>query len=144
MKRSDIKKLDSLWAFLIKECAEWTCEYCGIRGVRMEAAHVVGRRHRFTRWGCYVEPKCRAGTGIAVYDACGHCLCHNCHQQYDEHGPLEDKIVNKVIGAGRKESLQLLANQKIFQTFEDVYASLIESVDFRVEFSKKEKKWLRT
>jgi hypothetical protein len=113
MKRNLVNRLDELWSKIVKDLAGWTCEYCEIRGVRMEAAHVAGRRYRGTRWGCYIAHPLpgRPGESISidVYDLCGHCLCHNCHQQYDDHGPLEDKIVQKVIGVERKLRIQALA-----------------------------------
>jgi len=103
MRKSEIRKLDyEVWNKKVKEKANYTCEFCGIRGVQMEAAHVVGRRYRGTRWGLYTD---------MVYDLCGHCFCHNCHQQYDEHGPLEDRIVEKGIGRERKVALQIYAKQ---------------------------------
>lgn len=115
MKKSEIKELDKLWAKTVKDLAGWTCEHCGVRGVRMEAAHVVGRRYRATRWGLF--------TG----DLCGHCLCHNCHQQYDEHGPLEDSIVEKTVGRDRKVNIQRIAVQTIAknQDYDSIYDTLV-------------------
>jgi len=84
LKKKEIKELDSLWATTVKEKAKYKCEHCGRYDSRMEAAHVVGRRHRATRWGTFF--------GENGYDLCGHCLCHLCHMQYDEHGPLEPLI----------------------------------------------------
>ena len=138
MKRSDIKKLDALWAEVVKTRAGFVCEHCNIRGVRMEAAHVVGRRHRATRWGMKVPP----GTIIEVpndvpiqffkpvlYDLCGHCFCHNCHQQYDEHGPLEKNIVELTIGKERKARLQLEANKLVSkdQYYEEI-SEILETI----------------
>ena len=108
MKKSQINKLDELWSNLVKENAGHKCEHCGIQGVRMEAAHVVGRRHRATRWG-YFRNSVECVGAITIksnYDLCGHCFCHNCHQQYDEHGPLEGDIVTRTVGLARKEEIQ--------------------------------------
>lgn len=102
MKKKDIHKLDQMWSDIIKNRAGYACEHCGISGVRMEAAHVVGRRHRGTRWGCWVP-------WGAVYDFAGHCLCHSCHQHYDEHGPLELQITENTVGLERKAHLQQVA-----------------------------------
>ena len=107
MKRSLIDKLDEVWAEVVKNRADWKCEHCGIRGVRMEASHVVGRRYRSTRWGCYFS----ISSEESEYDICGHCLCHNCHQQYDEHGPLEQAIVNRTVGIDRKIMIQERAKE---------------------------------
>ena len=126
MKRSEINKLDELWAQIVKDKANWTCEHCRVRGVRMEAAHVVGRRYRATRWGCY-----RIVISKTCYDLCGHCLCHNCHQQYDEHGPLEHNIIERTIGESRKLRIQRTALQTVvkYQEFEDVKQDLLAVVN---------------
>jgi len=139
MKRGEIDKLDELWATILKDNAKWTCEFCGIRGVRMEAAHVVGRRYRATRWGMVWHGMCDIDK---EYDSCGHCLCHNCHQQYDEHGPLEDKIVEKVIGADRKRELQAFANVTIAkdQTYEGIEQLL--NPDGEWEWRKVDKRYM--
>jgi len=108
MKKKEIKILDGLWSDKIKDRAGYKCEHCGIRGVRMEAAHVVGRRHRATRWGY-------AGS-FSGYDLCGHCFCHNCHQQYDEHGPLEHDISHRTVGLARKMIIQGEASKLVSQS----------------------------
>jgi len=135
VSRPDGKKLDLLWASVVKELQGYRCEYCGIRG-RMEAAHVVGRRHRRTRWGLSLETiseptarKLRLVTDCVLdYDLCGHCLCHRCHQEYDEHGPLEPKVIVKVIGSVRKPLLQRTAQQVVAkdQVYEEIERVLKE------------------
>jgi len=105
MKKPDIKKLDNFWALAVKDIAGWKCEHCGIVGMRMEAAHVVGRRHRATRWGCWISQQ--------KYDLAGHCFCHRCHQEYDEHSPMEAEIVELTIGEWRRDVLQANAKQKV-------------------------------
>jgi hypothetical protein len=96
-------------------------------GGRVEAAHVVGRRHRTTRWGLAnargIGPEWDSEYG---YDLCGHCLCHRCHQQYDEHGPAEQDIINVVVGQERKERLQFIARTSIakHQSFEEIKSTL--------------------
>ena len=120
MTRREIFKLDKIWSDLVKYQAEYQCEHCKIKGTRMEAAHVVGRRHRATRWGAYF-PKL-GEPGWEYYDLCGHCLCHNCHQQYDEHGPLEHDITERTVGLDRKIRIQAYATQTIamYQDFKDI------------------------
>lgn len=119
VKKSEIKKLDKIWADKVKDLAGRKCEYCKRTEIRLEAAHVVGRRHRTTRWGREVDGN---------YDLCGHCLCHTCHQNYDEHGPLESLIVRKVIGLERKRELQRLAKISIakHQYYEEIKQRLEE------------------
>lgn len=140
MQKSEIHELDDIWSRLVKDKAKWTCEHCGIRGVRMEAAHVVGRRHRATRWGCLIkrngslcsmhrdaDPNCEiCKSKIEFYDLAGHCLCHNCHQQYDEHGPREGSIIIRTIGEDRKAALQVMAHQVVArnQSFEEIKLTL--------------------
>ena len=122
MTRKEIKKLDAIWAELVKDKAGYVCEHCGIRGTRMEAAHVCGRRHRSTRWGYEILTSMpQINAILSVYDLCGHCLCHSCHQHYDEHGPLEKDIV-QTIGANRKEKIQAVATQTIakYQDYETI------------------------
>lgn len=120
MTRKEIKVLDALWSLVVKEKAKYKCEHCGRYDSRMEAAHVVGRRHRATRWGIWLK------IPFPHWDIAGHCLCHLCHQQYDEHGPLEKEIVEKTIGTERKEILQREAVQKVTkgQVFEEIEKSL--------------------
>jgi hypothetical protein len=151
MTRKEINKLDDLWSKVVKDKAGYICEHCGIRGVRMEAAHVCGRRHRGTRWGVRVP----AGTIIEVpndipiqffkpvlYDLCGHCFCHSCHQQYDEHGPLEKDIVEFTIGHVRKARIQAAAKQRItkYQEF-DIVKELLEGVHNVDNPNGKEQEW---
>lgn len=127
MKKKEIAILDEMWAQFIKNKAKYVCEHCGIRGIRMEAAHVVGRRHRATRWGTIIS---------GSFDLCGHCLCHNCHQQYDEHGPKEEYIILKTIGVVRKALIQQAAHSLVAknQFFEDIREILqIEEERWKVQ-----------
>jgi hypothetical protein len=118
--RKLIKKLDALWALTVKEKAGWQCEHCGRYDSRMEAAHVVGRRHRATRWGFAGCDELPNG------ELCGHCLCHTCHQEYDEHGPMEHAILCRTIGFDRKIELQRIATQRVTrgQVFEEIELGL--------------------
>ncbi len=132
MTKKEINELDDLWRNLVKSKANYVCEHCGIKGVRMEAAHVVGRRHRGTRWGAYLDCAIGEPSGLWVsgvtYDLCGHCFCHSCHQHYDEHGPLEDEIILKTVGVERKRIIQQIAREvrAIKQNYEDIYKILTE------------------
>lgn len=122
MKSKEIHILDDLWSMAVKFKVKFQCEHCKIRGIRMEAAHVVGRRHRATRWGSFIG-------GLETYDLCGHCLCHNCHQQYDEHGPREHAIVEVTIGVLRKALIQHQANTLVAKTQDfDVIKGILEGL----------------
>ena len=119
MKKPEIKTLDKIWRDLVKDLAGWRCEHCKIVGIRMEAAHVIGRRHRGTRWGCLLPNQ-------SEYDLAGHCFCHRCHQQYDEHGPMEPEIINVTVGVMRKAILQDIAKHKVtkYQDFNVIRQTL--------------------
>ena len=127
MKKKEINKLDQLWSEIIKNRAGYKCEHCGISGVRMEAAHVVGRRHRGTRWGCWVPWVSEERKLAPKYDFAGHCLCHSCHQHYDEHGPLELAITENTVGLERKARLQQVAQAVARdQDYDEIKALLIK------------------
>ena len=121
MTKAEIRKLDALWAKLVKQKAGGKCEYCletrrefkGGPGIWLEAAHIVGRTYRATRW--LLE------NGMA--------LCSGCHKAYDEHRPDELKIRRIVIGEDKYERLcsmkQVIAKnqdyEKIKKKLEDDY-----------------------
>ena len=96
MKKSEIRKLDIQWSAKVKEVAGYKCEHCLIQGVRLESAHIIGRVHRTTRWGCWIDDK---------YDFNGMCLCVDCHQHYDQHKAKHDPIRRNVIGEERYQKL---------------------------------------
>ena len=96
MKKSEIRKLDLLWPKIVKDKANHRCESCLEVGLRVEAAHIIGRTYRTTRWGCEIDGK---------YDLAGMCLCVDCHQHYDQHKQKHDFIVRVVIGQERYEKL---------------------------------------
>lgn len=110
MTTGEIKKLDTLWAKRVKERAGYKCEYCqeegrkiaGPTGAWLEAAHIVGRTYRTTRW--LLEN--------------GMCLCSGCHRSYDEHRPDELKIRRIVVGEEKYEKLctmkQVIAKNQDF------------------------------
>lgn len=121
MTRREVHKLDELWSLVVKQKARYQCEHCHVLGVRMEAAHVVGRRHRATRWGTIINE---------AYDLCGHCLCHSCHQHYDEHGPLEHSIIERTIGVMRKVLIQQVANTLVAKTQDyDLIKEVLDGID---------------
>jgi len=96
MTKSEISKLDALWSKYVKEKAGYKCEYCqeegrqlNPQGVWLEAAHIIGRTFRSTRWLLYN----------------GMCLCSGCHSGYDQHRPIEKSIREQVIGLPKYEEL---------------------------------------
>lgn len=91
MKKSEIRKLDQLWAKKIKERAGHKCEYCLEEGehVWLNACHIFGRRNRTLRWDME--------NGI--------CLCVAHHRMFDQRMPESEKIRRIVIGEERIERL---------------------------------------
>ena len=98
MKKKQTVALDKIWSEAVKKLAGYKCEVCGKSGkvTRLNSCHIVGRRHRATRWGSEIDGK---------YDLCGFSGCYYCHSQYDQHGPLETHIRKKVIGEKRYEKI---------------------------------------
>ena len=96
MKKADIKKLDKIWADKVKEIGH--CESCLESGdfIKLEAAHIVGRSYRTTRWGAWINGE---------YDLNGMCLCFSCHQAFDQHMKMEKFIREVVIGLERYNCL---------------------------------------
>jgi len=79
---------------------------------------------------------------VLDYDLCGHCLCHRCHQEYDEHGPLEPKVIQKVIGRVRKPLLQREARKSVakeqeYEVIEGVLEDIRDTGDSDVPLSVK-------
>jgi hypothetical protein len=93
-----------MWAKKVKEKSGLKCESCQEVGVWLNACHIVGRRHRATRWGTFIDGK---------YDLCGFSGCFNCHKQYDEHGPQEYIIRVDVIGERRYQLIRQMAMQTV-------------------------------
>lgn len=96
VRKSEMDKLDKIWSLKVRERGH--CESCGRPAHlwRMEAAHIVGRRYRTTRWGVWIDGE---------YDLNGMCLCHVCHRGFDEHMAIEKEIREKVIGLDRYNKL---------------------------------------
>lgn len=115
MKKSDIKKLDTQWSQKVRK--RGICEACFRANelVKLEAAHIVGRIHRTTRWGVWLKID-----GVRYYDSGGMCLCHACHRQYDEHLATEKFIREVVIGIKRYNALletkNIIAKHQDYET----------------------------
>src|SRR5690606_14140542 len=88
-----IDKRDRVFSLLVRELAGHRCQACGDPAgqVKLECAHVVGRRYRATRW--------------LIENA--RCLCHACHRYFTEN-PL--KWV-EFIGLTEFQRLDSLAQQ---------------------------------
>lgn len=112
MKRKEIHKLDLKWSKMVREIGKCECCLENNEHLRLSAAHIKGRRYRGTRWGAIIDDK---------YDSCGICLCHICHQQYDEHGSKHDFIKNVVIGEVRYYKIQQIAEKAAkYQDYEEI------------------------
>lgn len=126
MKKQEIKLLDDLWAKAVKLSQK--CEVCRKRGsvVRLNACHIIGRRHRATRWGAWFKDK----KGKSFYDLCGFCGCYMDHKEYDEHGPKEKYIREKIIGLERYERIRNKATQSItkYQDFFQIKSNLLDYI----------------
>jgi hypothetical protein len=112
MKKREIKKLDARWSKKVR--SKGHCEAC-LRNdelVKLEAAHIVGRIRRTTRWGVWITVD-----GKNYYDSNGVCLCHACHRAFDEHLPTEKFIREVVIGIDRYNAL--LATKNTVAKYQD-------------------------
>ena len=123
MKKSEIKKLDTLWSEVVKlkaekELGERKCEYCLSDWKKLESAHIVGRSSRTTRWGVRLDN--------GDYDLNGMCLCFSCHQDYDQHKGAEPRIKRVVIGEVRYETLCCLKNIEAKGQFYDEIKEILE------------------
>ena len=52
MKKNEITKLDTLWAKIVKEEADYRCEISGLQKgqCQLNSHHFIGRRYRSLRW----------------------------------------------------------------------------------------------
>lgn len=103
-----------LWSSKVKEIASHRCEYCLNDACRLESAHIIGRNHRTTRWGCWIDD---------TYDLNGMCLCVDCHQHYDQHKQKHDPIRRIVIGQERYEKLceqgNVIAKNQVYENIKN-------------------------
>jgi hypothetical protein len=88
MTRSEKKKLDGIWAEIIKKPGY--CLRCGATHKKLEAAHIVGRGAYATRW--------RLDNGL--------CLCFTCHADYDQHRNYGEDWVRAYVGQEKWDELQ--------------------------------------
>jgi len=117
MIRSDMKKLDKIWAKKVKEIGR--CECCFKTDKKLEGAHIVGRAYRTTRWGVWIGD---------TYDLNGLCLCFKCHQSFDQHLVMEKFIREQVIGLVRFKAL--LETKKAiakYQDFEEIKGWILDA-----------------
>ena len=109
MQKCEMKELDKLWSERVKRKGK--CQACGETAKKLEAAHIVGRFFRTTRWGISIDGK---------YDLNGLCLCFICHQGFDQHMSIEKLIREKVIGPYRYDKLlttkRIIAKNQDFDT----------------------------
>lgn len=77
-------------------CLELKREFKGGPGIWLEAAHVIGRTNRATRW--------KLNNGVA--------LCSGCHAGYDQHLPIEHEIRTYLITEERYQALRSIPKVK--------------------------------
>lgn len=106
--KKEIKILDKLWSDKVKEPNRCACCHRSGKEWKMEAAHIVGRSYRATRWGVEIDGK---------YDLNGLCLCHVCHRGFDEHMEVEKVIRERVIGLERY--FKLTQTKKVLAKYQD-------------------------
>lgn len=113
LKKSEIKKLDKLWAKAVKIRANQKCEYCLREDLKLDAAHIVGRVYRGTRWDL--------ANGIS--------LCYRDHQDFDNNGPESQKIFDNLIGQEKYDQLVEKAKHTItkHQDYEEIRETLDEA-----------------
>lgn len=129
MKKSQIKNLDSLWSKKVHSNAKEKCQSCGKSKSQafLNACHVIGRAHRSTRWGCFIEEN-----GKLVYILGGFCGCYLCHKQYDSHGPKEAFIRKNVIKEDVYEKIrqqaEKIADNQDFETIKKLITGCSRNV----------------
>ena len=92
-------KYDALFSFLVRERANWKCEYC-LRDFRhdphsLHCSHVFGRRKQSVR--CHPD------------NAMAHCI--GCHRILGENPVEFARFVMETLGEQRYERLKVLANK---------------------------------
>lgn len=109
-KRFNIKvtPLDLMFSKIVKERADFTCEYCGTKTKRLNNSHFIGRRYRNTRW---------------LLDNCS-CLCFSCHNFMHDFPSVHRDFFVKRIGTEGVERLEILARSKVKVDLEEIKAKL--------------------
>jgi hypothetical protein len=92
-------KYDILFSELVRERADWICEYCGNDfnhdNGRLHNSHVFGRRHK--------------GVRIHYWNGCAH--CYKCHP-YLEENPIEfAEWYKQQFGEAQYYQLLVIANR---------------------------------
>lgn len=81
MTSKQTKHLDGIWSTRIK-LRDQHCLRCGTTEKKLEAAHIIGRTCRATRWDL--------NNGLT--------LCFTCHQNYDQHRKGMPDWVKEYVG----------------------------------------------
>lgn len=133
------KKLDTLFSYIIRDRANWTCQKCShefpeeysVKGVRkaqgLDTAHYKGRRLYATRWDL--------SNAIA--------LCMGCHNAFGHDQWMKEQIIN-IFGFREHDRIVALHNSppkwhKFM--FQEKYDELIGvSIDMKMPALKKEEK----
>lgn len=94
-RKTLVRKLDELWAVIIKQRAGYKCEICGLRNCQLNSHHINGRSPQTLRWD--------TDNGI--------CLCTACHT-------FGSTSAHSVSYEGQKkfhEKLELLRGKKLLE-----------------------------
>jgi len=88
------KKLDKLWSLAIRGRDKFTCQKCGRKHKRVQAAHIVARVFKKTRWDLK--------NGVT--------MCHYCHIFWGHRQPveftrwIENKVGKRLVTALEKKA----------------------------------------
>jgi len=99
-RRAIVRKLDKLWAEIVKIRAGYRCQRCGKKSNNLQAHHICGRRKYSTRW--VIE------NGVA--------LCAACHILVQENFVEASELVKKVLEKEVYEALKKRAEMVIKYT----------------------------
>ena|SRR5210317_1120088 len=127
---SGIKRtpLDAVFSDLIRERADWTCEYCGKefperKGAGLHCSHFFGRRGASTR---HHGDNCFS-------------LCFSCHQKMGESPHDHKSWVFKQLGEPRYDDLVLRANSVCKRTKAE-RKEMLEHFKAQLEYLKRRRR----
>lgn len=90
------KELDRLWSIIVRT-RDGHCTFCGRTEGKLDANHIMSRRHMATRWN--VDN--------------GNSLCFTCHRRFHDDPPWGVAQVLEMIGRDKYDELQGIARNII-------------------------------